>query len=74
MNIEKEIKEWLKNIAYNYNHDIETNLYLELLNLSKHFGLDMRRIDEKYQHYSPGEKTTEKELYSLLKDQIEEVE
>ena len=62
----KEIREWAKNIAYNYNHNIETNLIKMLFEAGKDLKLNIDKIDMKWQYYYLRNTITWQEVEILL--------
>lgn len=61
-----EISKWAKNIAYNYNNDIDTDILSQLIDASEALCLDINKIDKKWQFFSAGEKINKKDIKQLL--------
>ena len=62
----EQIEEWAKNIADNYNQDIDTNIYSALIDASKDLGLPMEDIDRRWQYFSAGDNVSSKDIQYLL--------
>jgi len=63
----KNLREWAKNISYNYNHDIDTNVYNQLKEASDEESLNFSKIDKKWQDTSLGNSTTSGKIFQILK-------
>jgi len=75
--LKKEAMEWFRNIAYNYNHDIDMDILSQLIDMAKDLGLDVDKVQDKWQYFYPSEswnRISAKELYNFYEDIIEEAE
>ncbi len=66
-NINKEIKDWSKNITSNYNDDTDTNILAALMDAAYELDLDINAIDKEWQHFSAGNRVKVKDIENLLK-------
>lgn len=62
----KDINKWARNIAYNYNKDIDTNILSQLIDAKNDLGLNWNEIDKRWQFFSAGDKITAKDIKWLL--------
>ena len=51
---EREIKGWAKNIAENYNCDIDTDIFSQLIDACKSLEISIDETDQRWQFFIPG--------------------
>ena len=62
----EEVRKWTREIAHNYNHDIDTNLLSQLIDVKNHFGLHWGPIDHRFQWTHVGETITPQRVFWLI--------
>lgn len=62
----KVIKQYCKNIVYNYNHDIDTDIYSQVIDMSKDLGISIDIFEKNYQYFAAGDHVTAKQLFKVI--------
>jgi len=62
----REIEEWANNIAYNYNHDIDTDIPSQLIDASRDLGIPFHEMDKRWQDFYPSDKVTKDDIIWLI--------
>lgn len=63
---EDEIWGWSKNIANNYNREVDTNLLSQLYDACNELGLNKAEMDMRWQYFSVGDYVSASDIYYLL--------
>ena len=66
MEMDEEVKGWSRNIAKNYNDDVDTELYSQLIDACRLLKINVDEMDRRYQFFTPGDKINYKDVIYLL--------
>ena len=61
-----EIKKWAKNIAKNYNSNIDTNLLSQLIDVCRSLKVSVDKMDQRWQFFVPSDRINYKDVVYLL--------
>lgn len=62
----EEIKKWAKNIAKNYNSNIDTNLLSQLIDVCRSLKVSVDKMDQRWQFFVPSDRINYKDVVYLL--------